>query len=64
MGNKSAQGNKLVLQDSRDKLDEAHLKLELLTELSELSDDFQKCVHCKYNPYIDKNNEKYKKYIL
>lgn len=51
LGNPVPSSYRLVLQDSRDKIDEAHVKFELLTELS---DDFQKCVCCKYNPCIDK----------
>ena len=51
LGNLAVKDSRLVLQDSRDKIDEAHVKFELLTELS---DDFQKCVHCKYNPCRDK----------
>lgn len=50
-GNMAVQESRLVLQDARDKVDEAHVKFELLTELS---DDFQKCMNCKYNPCIDK----------
>lgn len=46
-----AQDSRLILQDSRDKIDEAHVKFELLTELS---DDFQKCEFCKDNPCKDK----------
>lgn len=51
LGNMSVQDSKLILQDSRDKVDEAHVKFELLTELS---DDFQKCEFCKDNPCKDK----------
>lgn len=43
--------SRLILQDSRDKLDEAHVKFELLTQLS---DDFQRCEHGKYNPCNDR----------
>lgn len=50
-GNVAAQENRLILQEARDKIDEAHVKFELLTNLS---DDFQKCLNCKYNPCIDK----------
>ena len=50
-GNTTVQESRLVLQDARDKIDEAHIKFELLTNLS---DDFQKCLNCKYNPCIDK----------
>lgn len=49
--NMAVQESRLVLQDARDKIDEAHVKFELLTELS---DDFQKCLNCKYNPCLDK----------
>lgn len=47
----AAKDSRLILQDSRDKLDEAHVKFELLTELS---NDFQKCENCNYNPCRDK----------
>lgn len=50
-GNTAAQESRLVLQDARDKIDEAHVKFELLTNLS---NDFQQCKNCKYNPCIDK----------
>lgn len=47
----AAKDSRLILQDSRDKLDEAHVKFELLTQLS---NDFQRCEHCKYNPCNDR----------
>lgn len=51
LGSMAVQDSRLILQDSRDKIDEAHVKFELLTNLS---DDFQKCEFCQDNPCKDK----------
>ena len=45
------QDSRIILQEARDKIDEGHVKFELLTDLS---DDFEKCKHCIYNPCVDK----------
>lgn len=47
----ATQDSRLILQESRDRIDEAHVKFELLTELA---DDFQKCESCDNNPCKDK----------
>lgn len=42
---------KKALAESRTKMDQAHIKFELLTELC---DDFQKCKKCSVSPCVDK----------
>lgn len=51
LNNTSVRDSKMILLESRDKIDEAHVKFELLTDLS---DDFERCKSCKYNPCTDK----------
>lgn len=51
----SIQDSRIILQEARDKIDEGHVKFELLTDLS---DDFEKCKHCIYNPCVDKRIKK------
>lgn len=51
LNNTSVQDSRMILLESRDKIDEAHVKFELLTDLS---DDFEGCKSCKYNPCTDK----------
>lgn len=46
---------KAVLQSARDKIDEAHVKFELLTDLC---DDFERCKRCGFNPCTDKRIKK------
>lgn len=47
----SVQDSKTILQEARDRIDGIHVKFELLTDLS---DDFEKCKRCMYNPCVDK----------
>lgn len=49
------QDSRIILQEARDKIEEGHVKFELLTDLS---DDFENCKHCKYNPCVDKRIKK------
>lgn len=51
----SVQESKIVMQEARDRVDEVHVKFELLTDLS---DDFERCNHCMYNPCVDKRIKK------
>lgn len=51
LNNASIQDCKIILQEARDKIDEVHVKFELLTDLS---DDFERCNHCIHNPCVDK----------
>ncbi len=46
---------KSVLQSARDKIDEAHVKFELLTDIV---DDYKKCSGCAQNPCLDMNIKK------
>lgn len=51
LGGETAHECKAVLQSARDKIDEAHIKFELLTDLC---DDFERCKQCGSDPCIDK----------
>ncbi len=51
LDNASIQECKIVLQEARDRIDEVHVKFELLTDLS---DDFEGCNQCIHNPCVDK----------
>ncbi len=51
----SIQHSKTILQEARDRMDEVHVKFELLTDLS---DDFERCKQCMHNPCIDKRIKK------
>ncbi len=51
----SVQDSRIIFQEARDKIDEGHVKFELLTDLS---DDFEKCKHCIYDPCVDKRIKK------
>ena len=55
LDNTLVQDSRLILQEARDKIDEGHVKFELLTDLS---DDFEKCKNCIYNPCTDKRIKK------
>lgn len=55
LDNTLVQDGRLILQEARDKIDEGHVKFELLTDLS---DDFEKCKNCIYNPCTDKRIKK------
>lgn len=49
------QNSRMMLEDLRDKMDEMHVKFELLTDLS---DDFERCKSCRFNPCTDKRIKK------
>lgn len=51
LDNASIQDCKIILQEARDRIDEVHVKFELLTDLS---DDFERCNQCIHNPCVDK----------
>ena len=55
LDNTLVQDSKLILQEARDKIDEGHVKFELFTDLS---DDFERCKNCMYNPCKDKRIKK------
>lgn len=52
LGETSIQESKAVLLSARDKMDEAHVKFELLTDIV---DDFGRCSDCEHNPCYDKD---------
>ena len=51
MGETTIQECKAVLLDARDKMDEAHIKFEMLTDIV---DDYERCSGCDYNPCSDR----------
>ncbi len=51
LGETTVQECKAVLQDARDKMDEAHIKFEMLTDIL---DDYERCSRCEHNPCWDR----------
>lgn len=51
LGETTIQECKAVLQDARDKMDEAHIKFEMLTDIV---DNFERCSCCEHNPCQDR----------
>lgn len=51
LGETTVQECKAVLQDARDKMDEAHIKFEMLTDIV---DDYVRCNRCEHNPCWDR----------
>ncbi len=54
LGETTVQECKAVLQETRDKLDEAHIKFEMLTDIV---DDRERCGGCDYNPCADRKTK-------
>ncbi len=54
LGETTVQECKAVLQDTRDKVDEAHIKFEMLTDIV---DDYERCGGCDYNPCADRKTK-------
>lgn len=51
LGETTVQECKAVLQVARDKMDEAHIKFEMLTDIV---DDYVRCSRCEHNPCWDR----------
>lgn len=51
LGETTIQECRAVLQDARDKVDEAHIKFEMFTDIV---DDYERCSKCEHNPCLDR----------